>query len=258
MGRNGLLFFAILTVFLLNPPYSFAEESNTTTTEPTVAPTKTTTTKEAFEKMRMEKRQALENLRSEQKEKIQNLQEEMRAKREEAMERYKAQRALFEQKIQTIKDERRKEIVERVDSRILERNTKYTNRMSEILEKLKAILKRVSEKGAVLKSEGKDTSALDRAIASANTAISDAEAAVVAQAGKEYVITIGTETTLKTTVGSVVSTFRSDISAVHKTVIAAKQAVMKAAMELAKLRGEKVEEPTVTTTPSTGSATIVN
>ena len=55
--------------------------------------------------------------------------------------------------------------------------------------------------------------------------IDTAEAAVEAQAAKTYTITISTESNLKTDVGAVTSQLRLDLSATHKLVVDAKQAV---------------------------------
>lgn len=252
MLRNSIILLLVVLFGFFLPSVTFAEDTNTTP-----SPTTSTVRNEGLEKMRIERKEALETLAEERKEKMEDFREETKIKREEAIERYKAQRMLFEQKLETIKDERKKDIVDKIDTRMSERNEKYVSRMTEIIEKLKNILSKISEKVAVLKTEGKDTTALDSAIDEAEAAIVAAEAAVTVQAGKEYVITLGSESALRITVGSVVSSFRGDLRVLHQAITKAKQAVMKAAREVARLRGERVDEPTVTTIPSTGSATVV-
>lgn len=148
----------------------------------------------------------------------------------------------FKQRLQIIRDERKKAMLERIDEKISMMNNTSTARFSAVLEKLTIILNRIIDKGQVAKAKGVDTSMLDQAIVAGKTAIETAKAAVATQAAKAYSIDIVSETTLKATVGSTVSAFRKDLRDVHKIVIDAKQAVMKAEMELAKVRGEKMEK----------------
>lgn len=148
----------------------------------------------------------------------------------------------FKAKLQIIRDERKKALVERIDEKISTMNKTSTARFSAVLEKLMMVLDRITQKAQVTKAKGVDTSMADQAIVAAKTAIDAAKAAVAGQSAKTYSIDVVSETTLKTTVGSTVSMFRKDLSTVHKLVIDAKQAVQKAEKELAKSRGEKMME----------------
>lgn len=149
------------------------------------------------------------------------------------------ERTDFKQRISEIKDQRKRATAERIDSKITNANARMTNKMSETLNKLGRILSSIQEKARNLSAAGQDTTALNNAITQAQTAIVEAQSAVDAQAAKEYSATIGDEATLRSTVGQMVSGFRLDIQEVHKKVVDAKQAVMKAISELAKLRGER-------------------
>lgn len=158
--------------------------------------------------------------------------------REASRAAIKAKMEEFKQRIAQIRDERKKAIVEKINSKIQNANTRLTNKMTEALSKLAQILNGIREKAEALKAAGEDTAALDNAIAAAETAIIDAHAAVNAQVGKVYSANIITdEANLKNTIGRMVSQFRLDVQSVHKKVIEAKQAVQKAISELAKLGG---------------------
>ena len=111
--------------------------------------------------------------------------------------------------------------------------------MSENLDKLSSILAKIQERAAIAKENGKDISSVTTAITKANTAIQAATTAVEAQAGKEYVITITATGSgqLKNSVGITTKQLQADLSAAHKLIVAAKQAVQQAHMELAKIIG---------------------
>jgi hypothetical protein len=164
---------------------------------------------------------------------LQTLIQERQALKDEML----AKMQTFREQIQTIKDVRKKMLVERIDDRIATADARLTSKMTAALTRMSAILAKIKTKGAVLKAQGKDTTALDAAIAAAETAIANAQSAVDTQAAKTYTATIGDDATLKNTIGQMVSGFRLDIMATYKTVIDAKQAVMKALSELAKLGG---------------------
>lgn len=253
---------ALLLVLLVSPTLTFAEsDSSSDTTDTTPSPTKSETKhdvmkerKDAMEALKNEKKEALQTLKDERKtmikttkeamtEKRKELKEQMEENREAMKEKFKAQREAFKEKLETIKDEKKKMTVEKVDARLLEINKNRTDRMAESLTKLKEILAKITEKAGATPS-----SALSQAITSANTAITTAETAVAAQAGKEYVATITTESTLRQTVGTVMSQLQKDLQTTNAIVITAKKAVRTAGMELAKQNGELM--PSLTPSPS--------
>ncbi|MBI2611388.1 hypothetical protein HYW54_01435 [Candidatus Gottesmanbacteria bacterium] len=199
-------------------------------------------------KIVMEKRQEVrENIKAKRME----VRDEIKKKREELRLTIKEKREEFKKKIQTLKDERKKQIVERLDEKMSMINTNMTDRMLAHLEKMEDILSRLQEKVDTAKNEGKDTTAAQNAITNAQSLIDTAKAAVTEQAGKDYTPAIPDETTLRAVVGTSMSGLRADLSALHKQVVDAKQAVMKAVMEVAKLRGQTKEPTTVKTVEPT-------
>lgn len=161
--------------------------------------------------------------------------ETLAQKRLDASRSASIKRNLFKKTLKLFKDKKKAETTERIDAKILSVNLERTDKLADALDKLQLILDRIVSKGAEAKNQGKDTSSLDAAIANAKTAIMSAQDLVSAQAGKQYIINATSEATLKFNVGDVVSSFRTDLANVHKSVINAKQAVMKAASELAKI-----------------------
>lgn len=149
----------------------------------------------------------------------------------------------FKTRLQTIRNEKKKAAVERIDTKISNMNKNHTETFTAVLDKLQSILDRVSQKASEAKTSGKDTTALDSSIISAQAAIDSAKAAVSAQAAKTYSIQISNEATLRSSVGTTVSQFRKDLRDLHKVVVSAKQAVQKAVKELAKIASARGINP---------------
>lgn len=193
-------------------------------------------------------KEALKNLRSElrstMKEQKTGVKEMMRGNREE-----------FKAKLAELKDARKKAAVTRIDSKLAMINTNMTMHMEQVLTRLEMILDKIAEKADAAQAGEADTSTLDQAVTAAKSALAAAQTAVSEQKEKEYVITLTTESAVKQNVGTVVSSLRADLQAVHATVVTAKQAIMKAAMELAKLKVTPTGSttPTQTVTPSVGA-----
>lgn len=164
------------------------------------------------------------------KQQIQNVRQEMLTKSQAA-------RDAFKTKIAALKDERKKTRVENVTTRFATINTNQTNYMSQALERLTAILDKLSTKSAAAKAAGKDTTALETAITNARTAIATAKTAVTAQAGKQYIPQITTDTTLRQNVSSTFTQLQTDLQTTRKSVQSAKEAVLNAYQELAKING---------------------
>ena len=164
------------------------------------------------------------------------IRETFRERRQEAREAITARREEFKLRLQALRDQKKRMIIERIDTRMASANKKTTTRLASVLERIQSILNKIIEKAGIIKAKGLDTSALDSATASAQIAIDNASAVVASQSAMVYVIQIASESALRENVGSTVSELRLDLRDAHKAVVDAKQAVMNAAMELAKLR----------------------
>lgn len=163
--------------------------------------------------------------------------DEIRMKRDEAKEEFRVKRDEFRAKLQLIKDERKKLIINRIDSRLTAINIKATDHMAKVLEKLTEILDRIENKTSELSTGEADVTSVQTAITNAKDALATAQAAVTEQAGKEYVASITDETTLRSTMGAAVSQLRADLKIIYQAVLDAKKAVRLAAVELAKVKG---------------------
>lgn len=140
------------------------------------------------------------------------IKEAVNAKREAVKETVATRREEFKAKLQTIKDARKKALVEKIDTKLANMNVKHTDRFTQVLSNLQTLLDKITQASGV---DG----------TTAQAAIDAAKVAVENQAAKTYTITISTETALRSDVGAVTSQLRQDLTATHKTVIDAKQAV---------------------------------
>lgn len=144
------------------------------------------------------------------KQQIQELREQKKTVKQQIKDSVAAKREEFNAKLQTIKDQKKKALVERIDAKLANANVKHTDRFMHVLSNLQTILDKISED--IDKTE-------------AQPAIDAAKLAVENQAAKTYTITISTERALRSDVGTVTSQLRLDLMATHKTVADAKQAV---------------------------------
>ena len=139
--------------------------------------------------------------------------------KEEARVIMQAKRDEFKVKLQTIKDQKRKALIEKIDAKLTQVNANQTAKFSEVLVRLQGFLDKI-------KQSVTDTKILANIVA-AQTAIDTAKAAVDAQAAKIYTIEIVDDTTLKLNAGTTVSQLRVDLMNIYKLVVDAKQAVQK-------------------------------
>lgn len=240
MSRKFLVILFSL-IILLPVPQSSAQ-TNTTTTTAVITPTPSSTSRrDALKDRLMERKAETTTLIAEKKEEL----TEAQIARKAEIERLKlakkatmdAAREEFKAQLATLKDAQKSAIAEKISTNLADTNTKAVDRMFEILDTLEDILTRTEGKVAEAKAAGKDTTTQESEVDNAKTALEAAKDAVTAQAAKEYIITIGTDTTLRNDVGSVVSQQKQDLKTAYETVRSAKQAVRQAAKSLKSLMG---------------------
>lgn len=198
MTRKLLALLFLLLIVALSPS---ANAQNATTGSAQTAVDAASRLKEQMKLLQDQKKAAASQIKSETKAMIQ-------AKRNE-----------FKTRIQTIKDQKKKTLVERIDMKLAEVNKKHTSKFSETINKLQGLLDKIKQ---VAIDPNTSTNTL-----TAQAAIDSAKAAIDIQAAKTYTMTIGDDTTLKENAGTTVSRLRQDLSDLYKLVIDAKQVVQK-------------------------------
>ena len=162
------------------------------------------------------------------------------ASREASKREFEDHKTAFRQQLALMKDAKKQAIVERLNTNCQDINQKRTDKMAAMLAKLSLILTNVTNSAASSSAAGKDTTAVDAAVTSAQTAIADAQATVAVQAGTTCTITISSEANVKTDVGKVVSGLQENLKSVYEKVLVARRAVSDAIRALARVTGEKL------------------
>jgi hypothetical protein len=140
--------------------------------------------------------------------------------------------------LQTIKDKNKKTAVENIDSKFISINNKYTNSYTVVLSNLQKILTNLSLKSTELAISKEE-------IATSQAAIDDAKKIVENQTTKTYIITISTESMLKSDVKATVKQLRQDLKVMYdivtkarKTVLLLEQNVLSKSSDPARLESE--------------------
>ncbi len=159
-----------------------------------------------------------------------------RKNRDGAISDRKTRREEYRERLLALKDERVQRIIERVDSRLDSLNERWARHANTALDRLSSLLAKIESRTDKAEEAGRDVSSVREAIVSAETAISEAQAVVYAQASTDYVITINDETNLGSDVSSAIDLFQSDVSEVKESIKKAHGAVKQALRTLQSIR----------------------
>ena len=162
--------------------------------------------------------------------------EDRMQKREEMKTAIAEEGEALKEKLKVIKDQRKKEVVERIADRVNSINEIRTDRFLKLLEKFEDFLDRISAQADALEKEGKDITGVRTAVAEAESAINASRAAVEAQAEKIYEIIITTEGNLGNSVSAAIRARQDDLKTVEETVKKAHETVRKALITLKSIK----------------------
>lgn len=183
----------------------------------------------------------------------QNFLVQVEASRAAALKEFQDHKTAFERELAIIKDTRKQTIVDKINTDCQNVNQKRTDAMTAMLTKLSTILTNVTDRSASAAASGKDTTSVDTAVATAQSAIADAQTVVAAQAGATCTITVTSDATVKNDVGKGISALQQSLNSVYEKVLAARKAVSDAIHALALVTGEGLTLPSTTVRPATTS-----
>lgn len=143
-------------------------------------------------------------------------------------EKLASKAAALRLKLQTFKDKKKAEIADRVNINLNNINQKQTSQMQKHLDKMSAILDKLEARVENGKPDVKDPAAARVAIASARAVILTASAAVTTQSQKDYTITVTSEGRIGLDAKVQRDKLHTDLLAVRKMVVDAKQSVANA------------------------------
>lgn len=173
------------------------------------------------------------------------------------IEGHEQRKQTLQRKINNFKDQRRKNIILKLDDKIASISSTRVKKMNDALEKLDNILAGIKTKSDQI--TGCNKTQLAEAITAADEATTAASTAIEDQANKTYEININSEDSAKIDVGGVIKQLTEDLRNTHRNIIDVKQKVIKAASELRKLKScpristiptQNMSNPSVTLEPT--------
>ncbi|MBI1971444.1 MAG: hypothetical protein HYS52_01175 [Candidatus Wildermuthbacteria bacterium] len=195
---------------------------------------------EAVDRFKAQREQAKQELRSKRAE-FQNM---VKSKKEEVKSQIEAKQATLKERLQRVKDEKKKQAVERLYSSINELNARMADHFANVLNQIEDVLDRVKSRAGKAEANGLDVLLARTAITAAEIAIASARDEVKTQAGKIYTIEVQSEQTLKSDAGTSRQALHNDLSLLKEKVKAARDAVKQAAVALAQIpRVNEAEVP---------------
>lgn len=188
-----------------------------------------------------EKKTEIESAWSDKKNELSKIREERETKIQEI--KINTQKIIFEKReairsqLGKINDKRKTQIVENTDRKLEKISETRTNHLFNVLNDLEKVLAKINVRIDAAQERGVDVSSAKKAADDAGKAIVAARAAVEAQVGKVYKMTITEESKLKNDVEKTARNLQNDLKQVRIIVQSAHDAVRKAAVALARALG---------------------
>lgn len=170
------------------------------------------------EKMRQDRLEEREEIRNEIKSARQEFQQKLEIKREENKEILIKNKENLRVKIQTIKDENKKEAVLNINENINKINERTTDRLNNLITIIEEILGRIENKMETAEGQGLDFSSLESSINEAKIKITEAKDLIEIQAGKIYKLEITNELNLREEVKIVRNALQDDLKNLQNKV----------------------------------------
>lgn len=143
-------------------------------------------------------------------------------------EKLASKEAILRAKLQSFRDQKKATAAARISTNLNKINQNQTAQMQKHLDLMSTILDKLETRVNQPTPDIKDPAAAKAAIASARATIASASAAVSTQAQKDYTIQVTTESRIRIDAQTMRDKLHTDILALRKTVIDAKQAVANA------------------------------
>ena len=167
------------------------------------------------------------------------LREKMQERMDQAHQRMETRKEELKDKLAAIRDQRKAQIAERVQTNLSKLNERMVNHFTKLLDKLEEILERIQKRADKAAERGLDVSAVNAAIEKAHDAIADARAAITGQADNTYPVEATDDEHLRADVAKARKALNDDLKKVFRAVKAAREAVHAAATALAHIpRGD--------------------
>lgn len=153
----------------------------------------------------------------------------------EIQDRRKVEKEELQNKVQFLKNQKKREAVMRIDNSLNNLNSRFVEKWSEALNKLDEWTIKIIDKIAVESANDKDVSGANKAIDDAKAVMLSARTAIENQLGKTYPIAITTEDNLKSDVSAVRIRLNTDLKSIKDSIQEAHKSVVNALVEFNKI-----------------------
>lgn len=147
---------------------------------------------------------------------------------EAVREKIASREAALKAKLQTFRDQRKAALAEKINQTLAMINKKQTDQMKKHLDLMTTLLNKLQDRVDRGTPDIKDKDAALAAIADSRAKIASTSAAVTAQSLKDYTIVVTSETTVQADARAARDRLHTDLFALRKLVIDAKQSVANA------------------------------
>ena len=158
--------------------------------------------------------------------KVDTRQENIENKMSMMKEKMASREAALKARLNAFKDKRKAEIAQRVNTNLNRVNQNQTNQMQNHLDRMSALLDKLETRVNQAAPDIKDPVTARTAIVASRAAIASASSAVSAQSQKDYTIVVTFEAQVKSDAQKMRDALKTDLMAVRKLVIGAKQSLV--------------------------------
>ena len=184
--------------------------------------------------------------------------DQLEVRREEVKNKIETERLRLNEKLKTLKDERKKQIIQKVNTEIQALNARKLDHYSNVLNQIEEVLKKVGTRVDNASARGLNVATVRTNITAVETAIATARTAIVAQSTKVYTVAITTEENLKNDTGVTRQALREDLSVVQNLVKTAYTALRTTAVSLAQIPRINQSNGSATSTATTTATSTTN
>lgn len=154
--------------------------------------------------------------------------EAVKTRLDERKEKIASKEAALKQKLSAFRDKRKASLVEKINTRLIQINTKSTTHFNSVLEKMNQIVEKLETKILDEEASGTDTTPAQNALSEAKAAILAAQTAVTTQSEKDYSIVVNTEAKVSEDARFAKSNLQNDLKTTRDLMVTARQSLAKA------------------------------
>jgi hypothetical protein len=159
-------------------------------------------------------------------------QDALREERNTLKQTIREKRGKLSERLERIKDEKKRQRVSRVDREVDALNARVMRSLTIAIDRLEHIADRIAERMEKVRANSVDVTDLERSLAATGSAIAAARSAVREQSGRTYEILVSDEATLRGDVQRVRRSLHADVSAAREQLRAAHDAIQRTVEQL--------------------------